>query len=340
LLTILRRQTYRLSPNKTKKPHHHGEQESSKALLNPQLIAHCLATMWRGMMSGMVYPSHGGTRGWDPHMPYMPTPQGSYHQVSLEGGRGNSRFEQRRDPVGYISAEKALLMKEKSRSRAKICMQNLRVRRAAISAQKLNEFTEATPLRLLARPNENKIGINTRDYGAHELALNFPYEDMDANGKVDGESIGGFTLGLTYDTDHHSVSHPGRTLCKTSEQFKDWLMAARDTLKACWFFPSGLHQFADTLHLNCIRGAQTKWHTDAFYGATDNYVLIHDHGPVVPANEDDNHPVVGGEDEGYLLVDTFPLFRCSVVKYCHDSKRIHPVPSQLVTSDRGGIVVG
>jgi hypothetical protein len=51
-----------------------------------------------------------------------------------------------------------------------------------------------------------------------------------------------------------------------------------------------------------LRGAATLTHTDSFKGVTDNYLLIQDDG------------LCGGK-RGALVVDLFPLFRCSIVKY-------------------------
>jgi hypothetical protein len=155
----------------------------------------------------------------------------------------------------------------------------------------------------MKKPNEVTAGKSCADYGGHELALNFPYQQIDSSGKMNNVKVGSATIGLMYDGDWKTAANDGRTRCLVSQKNLDYLTAVKSSLEFGSLLPPQLTApLRETMRLNLLRGAQTLWHTDAFKGATNNYLKIDDDGK-------------SGDGVGFLTVDESISFRCSVVMY-------------------------
>jgi hypothetical protein len=183
-----------------------------------------------------------------------------------------------------------------------MCMRRLRAKSELKASQSLTSAIKTTPFELLKKPIADTAGKSCADYGAHLLALNFPYGDIDTGGKIQGVRIGSGTIGLSYDGDWKTTANNGRVRCQSSEKHKSYLEAVKSSLEISCVVPRPVHPFLDTLRVNLLRGANTKWHCDAFKGVTNNYLLV----------DDDGH---SGPDPGFLTLDMSISFRCSVVIY-------------------------
>jgi hypothetical protein len=153
------------------------------------------------------------------------------------------------------------------------------------------------PLQALIKPNKKKLHVTTGDYGGHELGLNYPYSEIQ-NGNIGEIRVGGISIGLMYEGDFKAKN--GRIRCLKSDKLLHYLESVASCLRL--IVPPELLEFLRTLRVNVLRGAATLSHTDSFKGVTKNYLLIQDDG------------LCGGK-RGGLVVDLFPLFRCSIVTY-------------------------
>jgi hypothetical protein len=82
------------------------------------------------------------------------------------------------------------------------------------------------------------VGKTLKDYGSHELALNFPYANIGPRGKVVGLRVGSLTIGLAYDGDWKATGkNKGRIHCRKSDSCLEYLTGVKDTLKHSLIFP-------------------------------------------------------------------------------------------------------
>jgi hypothetical protein len=58
----------------------------------------------------------------------------------------------------------------------------------------------------------------------------------------------------------------------------DYLQAFKSSLELGGLVPRRLQPFLETIRVNLLRGPNTRWHTDAFKGVTNNFLLIDDDG--------------------------------------------------------------
>jgi hypothetical protein len=167
-----------------------------------------------------------------------------------------------------------------------------------ISKQELiRTIINSVPLKFLLKPDQKKLHVTTGDYGGHELGLNYPYSEI-KNGNIGEIRVGGISIGLMYEGDFKAKN--GRIRCLKSDKLLHYLESVASCLLL--IVPPELPEFLRTLRVNVLRGAATLSHTDSFKGVTKNYLLIQDDG------------LCGGK-RGALVLDLFPLFRCSIVTY-------------------------
>ena len=165
------------------------------------------------------------------------------------------------------------------------------------------EVMRLAPLYTLKKPKAESAGQVLEDYGGHLLSLNFLYGDIDERGNIGDVRVGTRTFGLlSYETDQKKKTFKGTTSCKTSNLVMPYLCSVKSSLELTCIIKYAEIAFFNTLRVNLVRGAKSQWHTDAFKGVTENYLLI----------QDDKRC---GVDYGCLSVDKFPSFRCSVVKF-------------------------
>jgi hypothetical protein len=153
------------------------------------------------------------------------------------------------------------------------------------------------PLKFLRKPDQKKLHVTTGDYGGHELDLNYPYSEI-KNGNIGEIRVGGISIGLMYEGDFEAKN--GRIRCLESDKLLHYLESVASCLLL--IVRPELPEFLRTLRVTVLRGAATLSHTDSFRGVTKNYLLIQDDG-------------LCGWKRGALVLDLFPLFRCSVVMY-------------------------
>jgi hypothetical protein len=85
----------------------------------------------------------------------------------------------------------------------------------------------------MKKPNEVTAGKSCADYGGHELALNFPYQQIDSSGKMNNVKVGSATIGLMYDGDWKTAANDGRTRCLVSQK-KFGLPYRREVFIGIW----------------------------------------------------------------------------------------------------------
>jgi hypothetical protein len=78
-------------------------------------------------------------------------------------------------------------------------MRRLRAKSELKASQSLTFAIKTTPFIFLKKPIAETAGKPCADYGAHLLALNLPYGDIDTGGKIQGVRTGSGTIGLSYD---------------------------------------------------------------------------------------------------------------------------------------------
>jgi len=154
------------------------------------------------------------------------------------------------------------------------------------------------------------------DYGGHHLALNFPTDKTEIQLSLSGKAtsmcgkqcnsnaitkIGDLSIGLAFDGDWKAKSRMAgngeRRLCKRSQEFIQFLFVVRSMLTPM-VKPCLAKLMDDCLRVNILCGARTKAHTDSYRGNTPNFLYI---------VEDKKR------DPGWLVYDTFPSFKSSVV---------------------------
>jgi hypothetical protein len=181
-------------------------------------------------------------------------------------------------------------------------MRLLRKERAQAALECCHFAMENAPLHLLKSPKAETAGKSGADYGQHQQALNYDYNQIDTTGKTRDVKVGSLSIGLSYDGDWKTTANCGRTRCLQSEKHLDYLQAVKSSLELGRLVPLQLVPFLETMRVNLLRGPNTRWHTDAFKGVTNNYLLIDDDGK-------------SGSDVGFLSVDLSISFRCSVVRF-------------------------
>jgi hypothetical protein len=194
-------------------------------------------------------------------------------------------------------------LKAKHKNQRKIILQRVLRKEKAHAAFRCCEFAmENAPLHLLKSPKAETAGKSGSDYGQHQQALNYNYHQIDTCGKIQDVRVGSLSIGLSYDGDW-KITANRRIRCLQSEKHLDYLQAVKSSLElGRGLIPLRLKPFLETMRVNLLRGPNTRWHTDAFKGVTNNYLLIDDDGK-------------SGSDVGFLSVDRSISFRCSVVRF-------------------------
>jgi hypothetical protein len=183
--------------------------------------------------------------------------------------------------------------------------------------KKMKDQVALQQVRLMYPLQELRItaggGETNKDYGKKIASLNFPKKFLANPKQAREEGVGSFTIGLQYETDHEKVTYPDREFCRDSEKY---MYCCVVKIKEILCGPSLFCHNIRTRRVSTICGANTKWHTDALRGSTDNCVYIFSE-KLVKTEVKQNMDTEGKQNKTkrgrwivfMLIVKTIPSFR-------------------------------
>jgi hypothetical protein len=219
---------------------------------------------------------------------------------SVEGKRAYDAARKRASRIRRQSNQPAAASKKNVQNVRQEYNQREKLKRMQFASTLL----AVTPLDGLQRPVETIIGNKNADYGARLVTLNYKYDKIDDDGRMDGHRIGTLDLGNLFDSDKNfkTAQPAGRFQCLKSIKYRKYLETIQSSLQSCTQFPREYLPFLDCMRTSIVRGAETRSHTDALRGVTDNFIKIQDDRP-------------GESKRGCLRIDKSVKYRCSVVLY-------------------------